>query len=83
MGNIGMDGPERAFGSKLPFFVKRGTTMKKTKHLAALGLIGFLAFLMGCGSGEGPLGNTPPQGRPDWMKKDTTPPPPAAPQKQE
>jgi hypothetical protein len=81
MGNIGMDGPERPFGSKLPFFVKRGTTMKKTKHLAALGLIGFMAFLMGCGS-EGPLGNNAPQGRPDWMKKDN-PPPPAAPQKQQ
>lgn len=41
--------------------------------------------VVGCGD-EGPLGNTPPQGRPDWMKKkETTQPAPAqpeAPQKQ-
>jgi hypothetical protein len=57
--------------------------MMKTKHVAALGLTGCLAFLVGCGSGEGPLGNNAPQGRPEWMKKDNPPPPPAAPQKQE
>ncbi|MGZ8249244.1 MAG: hypothetical protein ACXWUF_14560 [Methylomagnum sp.] len=44
------------------------------KQLTALSLVGYLVFLIGCGS-EGPLGNTPPQGRPDWMKKDSSPPP--------
>ncbi len=38
--------------------------------------------VIGCGD-EGPLGNTPPQGRPDWMKKDNTPPAtPDSPRKQ-
>lgn len=39
---------------------------------------GFLAFLIGCGN-EGPLGNNSPQGRPEWMKKDNTAPPPVPP----
>jgi predicted small lipoprotein YifL len=30
-------------------------------------IIALLLSLAGCGE-EGPLGNTPPQGRPDWMK---------------
>lgn len=55
--------------------------MKHIQPISALCLIGFLAFLTGCGS-DGPLGNNAPQGRPEWMKKDNTPPPPA-PQKQE
>lgn len=55
--------------------------MFKVKRAVALSLIGFLVFLTGCGN-EGPLGNTPPQGRPDWMKKDSSSPPPSAPQQQ-
>ncbi len=34
-------------------------------------LIALLLSLSGCGE-EGPLGNTPPQGRPDWMKDKKT-----------
>jgi len=30
-------------------------------------VIALLLSLTGCGE-EGPFGNTPPQGRPDWMK---------------
>jgi hypothetical protein len=56
-------------------------TMFTIKRAAAFLLIGVLAFLMGCGS-EGPLGNNAPQGRPEWMKKDNSPPP-ASPQKQQ
>jgi len=56
--------------------------MSLIKRYAVLLLLGLPAAFSGCGS-EGPLGNTPPQGRPDWMKKNTTPPPaPEAPQKQ-
>ena len=48
---------------------------------AALVFVTLLGFLTGCGN-EGPLGNTPPQGRPDWMKKDNpAPPPPGEPQR--
>ncbi|SMF94124.1 hypothetical protein SAMN02949497_1431 [Methylomagnum ishizawai] len=43
-------------------------------------LSGLALALVGCG-GEGPLGNTPPQGRPEWMKKkENTQPAPAQPE---
>lgn len=49
------------------------------KTLTGVILLALALTMIGCGS-EGPLGNTPPQGRPDWMKKDNTPPaPPEAP----
>ena len=39
------------------------------KHLILPALvIAYCLSLAGCGD-EGPFGNTPPQGRPDWMKK--------------
>jgi predicted small lipoprotein YifL len=39
------------------------------KHLILPALmIAYFLSLAGCGD-EGPFGNTPPQGRPDWMKK--------------
>jgi hypothetical protein len=56
--------------------------MSIIKRFTVFLFVGLLAFLMGCG-GEGPFGNTPPQGRPDWMKKsDSTPNQPPPPQKQ-
>lgn len=52
------------------------------KYLAGLAVCCVAVLLTGCGS-DGPLGNTPPQGRPDWMKKDNAPPAqPESPQKQ-
>lgn len=56
------------------------------KSLVGLALSLLALTFVGCG-GEGPLGNTPPQGRPDWMKKKESAQPaapaqPEAPQKQ-
>jgi predicted small lipoprotein YifL len=56
--------------------------MSMGKSIILLALVGSLAVLTtGCGQ-EGPFGNTPPQGRPDWMKKDASPAPANEPQKQ-
>jgi len=55
------------------------------KYLFGLVSAQLALFLIGCGN-EGPLGNTPPQGRPEWMKKKEAAPaepaPAEAPQKQ-
>lgn len=45
------------------------------KYMAGGSVVLLALALAGCGK-EGPFGNTPPQGRPDWMKQDHPPVPP-------
>jgi hypothetical protein len=54
-------------------------TIKRSAAWAAIGVLA--VFMFGCGN-EGPLGNTPPQGRPEWMKKDNPPAQPEQPKKE-